>query len=279
MKVSFSISENRLLLKAVDAFYNTYVHAVPNNDPFVVNFCNRDLKVLKELLEKYEVEENDGFVVVKITQPIFLSYKLQKEEHAGDVSNMIIGKLQEMQLQIEKMGTRIGDLEEQLENGVILPGYGVIDINETELYLRVMYSNASYTNIERHTISIKVNTNLTFRGRNIEPIKYLKKLEKFIFCNGNESHYARPILEISDFSPLQHCTNLKCIYFTFCNIVNIDFMEKLQLLEQVYFIYCPEIQNINVLTKLQNLKTVVIHQCPKIVTMPQFNSGIIVTKA
>jgi len=123
MKVTFNISKNRLLIKAIDEFYNIYSYIVTKNDPFVVNFCNKDLNILANLLKDYEIEENDGFVVVKITKPIYLSYKLEKQEAAtADISNMIMGKLQEMQLQINSQNTRIQGLEEQLEHGVILPG-------------------------------------------------------------------------------------------------------------------------------------------------------------
>jgi transposase-like protein len=277
MKVSINVSENRLLIKAVDKFYNVYMHVVPNNDVFVVNFCNRNLNILEELLKNYEVEENDGFVVVKIEKPIYLSYKLVKQEtNSGDISNMIIGKLQEMQLQINSQNERIKGLEEQLENGVILPGYGIIDKNETELFLRSIvnqnnfnqFGNTSFSDFKEYNFSCKRTLNI-FYGNNIKPIKYLNKLKKFAI-----SYHSHSDKNVVEFSPLKHCKKMTHFYVDFSNISDISFMEELTKLEEVYFVNCPEIQTINILANLPNLRKFGYKNCPKIGTMPNFNSKV-----
>jgi len=284
MKVTFNISENRLLIKAIDEFYNIYSHVVTKNDPFVVNFCNKDLNILGNLLKDYELEENDGFAVVKITKPIYLSYKLEKQEAAtADISNMIMGKLQEMQLQINSQNTRIQGLEEQLENGVILPGYGVIDKNETELFLRnanntnntsvANFQESQFSDFSYFSFPCKRTLN-PFYGNNIKPIKYLSKLRKFAISY----HYISLINNVENFSSLKYCKDLTHFYVSYSNISDITFMEELTRLQEVYFFNCPQLQTINVLAKLPNLKKFGYSSCPKIGVLPDFNSKVIVEK-
>ena len=290
MKATFNISENRLLIKAIDEFYNIYSQVVTKTDPFVVNFCNKDLNVLVDLFKNYEIEENDGFVVVKIIKPIYLSYKLEKQEAAtADISNMIMGKLQEMQLQINSQNTRIQGLEEQLEHGVILPGGGVIDKNEKQLYLCVGNKQNNQISMDNFYFSFGIFNKTharSFTGTNIKSVKFLRNLDKFVYCDLHIDFTRNPYTRsgschykaITDFSTLKYCKELTGIYFRYSLIVDISFMEELKELEEVYFVGCPELQTINVLAKLPNLKKFGYQNCPKIGSLPDFNSKVVVEK-
>ena len=157
MKVTFSQNDKRILIKAVDDFFNVYTHVVTTNDPFVVNFCNGDLSKLSKLLSTYEIVENDEHLILKISEPICLSYKLNKEKQSNEnINSLMLGKFQEMSDKIDGLLTRVDDLEDQLDNGVILPGYGVIEKKCTELIL--------YT--ENISISMQHMRN-NFQGRHL----------------------------------------------------------------------------------------------------------------
>ena len=96
MKLSFSVNDKRLLIKAVDDLFNIYSICITQADHFVVNYCNKDLNILSKLLQDYQIEENDEHIVLKVDNPIFLSYKLKKEQVSNEnISTVLIGKIQE----------------------------------------------------------------------------------------------------------------------------------------------------------------------------------------
>ena len=284
MKISFSVNDKRLLIKAVDNLFNIYSVCITLSDHFVVNYCNKDLSVLANLLQDYQIEENDEYIVLKVEKPIFLSYKLKKEQVSNEnISTVLIGKIQEMNEKIDKLSERTSDLEEQLENGVVLPGYGVIEKSRKKL---ILYRNTE--NVQKHRLnqiirppyfdsfvfrnnnisSMVINDELEFRGDSIKPLKYLKELTHIDFVS----------LNLEDYSILENCQKLEEILFMDCQVKNIDFMLKIPSLKSIRFSNCKQLEDIQILSKLPNLTCVKLEDCSKIKSYPEFRSGVTFNK-
>lgn len=281
MKVTFSQNDKRILIKAVDDFFNVYTHVVTTNDPFVVNFCNGDLSKLSKLLSAYEIVENDEHLILKITEPICLSYKLNKEKQSNEnINSLMLGKFQEMSDKIDGLLTRVDDLEDQLDNGVILPGYGVIEKECPELILYTENGNALFHSIgnnfkgapkkqcyytnHNNFQSILINHQPPFMGNSLKSIKYLPELRRIHFVN----------LSIEDYTILIHNQKLEEIIFFSCSVNDISFMGKIKTLKKVCFGECPNITDISVLSSLPQLSSLHIVRCSGIKNKPELRSDV-----
>lgn len=280
MKVTFSQNDKRIFIKAVDDFFNVYTHVVTTNDPFVVNFCNGDLSKLSKLLSTYEIVENDEHLILKITEPICLSYKLNKEKQSNEnINSLMLGKFQEMSDKIDGLLTRVDDLEDQLDNGVILPGYGVIEKECSELILYGEKGNANYrrqgenfkrtqilifSDINNKFCSIAVDHQPPFMGNSLKSIKYLTELRRIHFVD----------LSIEDYSILSHNQKLEEIIFLSCSVKDVSFMGKIKTLKKVCFGGCPNITDISVLSSLPQLSSLHISGCSGIKNKPELRSDV-----
>ena len=142
--LSYTITRNdeSLLIKAIDERFNCYKYVISIRDPFVINFCGGTLEMMETLLKDnkdnivlQELEDEVSFILKK---PINLKYKLHKEKlDGGDHGAMILGKISELVERLDVMDKRTQDLEEQLQYGVIIPGYamGVVPIDTKDLYM------------------------------------------------------------------------------------------------------------------------------------------------
>ena len=116
MKVSIQNNNNRLLIKAVDTFFNVYSTVITKNDDFVVNFCNKDLNIFEKLIQKYELEENDGYYNFNIIEPIFLTYKLKKQEKTEEnTSKIFLNQIHELQEENKMLNEKIKIMNEEKE--------------------------------------------------------------------------------------------------------------------------------------------------------------------
>jgi hypothetical protein len=79
MKAFIKKYNNHILIKAIDDFYDIYSTTILSNDMFVVNFCGKNLEKMEKLLQIYELENYDGYMMFKVEEPVVLSYKLEKE--------------------------------------------------------------------------------------------------------------------------------------------------------------------------------------------------------
>ena len=278
MKINFSQNDKRILIKVVDNFFNIYTNIITINDPFVVNFCNRDLSKLLNLLSNHEIVENDEHLILKITEPICLSYKLTKEKTSNEnINSLILGKFQEMSDKIDGLLTRVDDLEDQLDNGVILPGYGVIEKKCTELILYTENENISRHHMRnnfqcRQVIafksnnfySLEINHQPPFMGNSLKSIKYLTELRRIHFVN----------LSIEDYSILSHNQKLEEIIFLSCSVKDVSFIGKIKTLKKVCFGECPNITDISILSTLPQLKELRISGCSGIKNKPELRSDV-----
>jgi len=79
---------------------------------------------MEKILKNYVIQEMDDHMILKVEDPVELQYILKKEKlPEGEAFAMIIGKLESIEEENGKLQLRTSELEEQLENGVILPGY------------------------------------------------------------------------------------------------------------------------------------------------------------
>jgi len=284
MKVNFYTSDEKIIVKCIDEHFNVYRCEIEQSDPFVDNFCSRNLRKFEKILKNYKLEEQEDKIILKIEIPIELKYILRKEKKPeGEALSMILGKLSNMEEEIIKLKSRTRNLEEQLENGVILPGYagGVISKNTTELLLGVKkeYDNPDFrTTFHSMTGQDKDNfytnrgdvifydfNNHDFSGKSIKAVSFLNELNIFAL------HYNQLV---DDFSPLGNCPLLRELYFNSCNISNIDFTRNLKFLQKISFVNCPKVRDLSPLLDCHLLQEIYFQNCNNIQHLPKFSKNV-----
>ena len=293
MKVTFQTNEDRILIKCVDDHFNIYKCVINQFDPFVSTFCSRNMGKMEKILKNYVIQEMDDHMILKVEDPVELQYILKKEKlPEGETFAMIIGKLESIEEEIGKLQLRTSDLEEQLENGVILPGYagGVIPKDTTELLLgvKIEYNNPDFRRVgnpnggtnkdhfrvqmtnggENYLLFHRVNNN-EFIGKSIKPVAFLSNLQVFAF------HYNQ---ETTDFTPLGKCTNLMELYFNTCNVSSLEFVRTLKKLQKIFFHTCPQLKDLNPLMDCPALQEVTYQSCAGVILVPNFPGNIKITK-
>jgi len=245
---------------------------------------------MEKILKNYVIQEMDDHMILKVEDPVELQYILKKEKlPEGEAFAMIIGKLESIEEEIGKLQFRTSELEEQLENGVILPGYagGVIPKDTTELLLgvkielhhtdfrRVAHPNSGnnkdtfYTSWNNASTAFSRFNNNEFIGKSIKPVVFLSNLQVFAF------HYNQ---DVKDFTPLGKCIHLTELYFNTCNVSSLEFVRSLKKLQKICFHTCPQLKDLNPLMDCPSLQEVTYQSCAGVQSVPNFPGNIKITK-
>lgn len=302
--VSYTLTRqtDSLLIKATDERFNCYKVAIGARDPFVVNFCQGNLDMLLQLLQdnasSIVVEEHDNDVTFLLSKPIVLKYVLRKEKlDGGDHGAMILGKISELVERLDVMDKRTQDLEEQLQYGVIIPGYamGVVPVDTKELYMTfgkwlfrgtsqfVRNVTGGYVESAERASNRNIVCNYNFEGTTLTPIKYLKNLKIFTFgvrnaSNATISRSDECPVSSEEFDVLANCKKLKSITIVGTNIADMSWSSELKDLETICLSDSPNLTDIRPLLECPNLKSVDVTNCPGIHSIPNFPSSVTVTK-
>ena len=141
MSFKVELISNELSFEVTDSHYNLYRIRLTKNDPFIMNYMSSDIKAHYDLIKslKPNISFNENCAIIEYNKPINLKYKLQmvNKSNNDEKLNLILQKMFSFENEITELKNRATDLESQLENGVVLPGYngGIIDINENVLML------------------------------------------------------------------------------------------------------------------------------------------------
>ena len=173
-------NEERILLKYVDASFNTYKCIITDTDVFVVNFCRRDLSLLEDILKNNTLIEMDDYYVLRVEKPIFLEYQLKKERQE-EITNL--GIILEKFKILEEENKMLRDKVEKLE--VIQGRMGnSVYIQECNIIVPKNVSNLNLS-LNRYINGLYVYEHEFFKFQNLEYLTELKKI-KFGFhyeCN------------------------------------------------------------------------------------------------
>lgn len=80
MTLQITLNDSFILLEYTDEQYNIYRTTVDNNDMFVVNFMNKDISMLYDLLnnnDNYKIEKNTNNILLTYCKPIIIKYELK----------------------------------------------------------------------------------------------------------------------------------------------------------------------------------------------------------
>lgn len=288
-------NNNNLLIKANDERFNCYKYTITQQDVFVINFCEGDLDMLEQLLNdnktQIKLEEMDEDILFTLLKPIKLKYKLKKEIISGNEhTSMIIGRLDELVTRLDLMEQRTTELEEQLQYGVIIPGYGMGVVPIDTKLLIMTFGNWS----NRRWINKGLNTghndsydntafNYSFEGHTLKPLRYLKQLEEFNFGtydSGNNCFIDRnqcPI-ESDEFKILENCKNLKKIRIIGTTLDDISWTSSLKELTDIVLAHSVSLHDIRPLLDCPKLNHIDIRNCNSITNIPNFASSVTINK-
>jgi hypothetical protein len=79
MTLTFHRTDERILIKYIDDTFNIFSCIIPYHDKFVIDYCNSKLQKLEKLLQNYVLEEHDNKIILKVEEPICISYTLNKQ--------------------------------------------------------------------------------------------------------------------------------------------------------------------------------------------------------
>ena len=314
---TISRNDDNIMIKATDPRFSVYKCFITVRDPFVFNHCNRDLSIMEKFLRDNSsfitFEENDDCLIFEMKQPIILKYTLKKEKmEGGELNSIILGKLEILMERVKMLDTlmehfkmvekRTESLEEQLQYGVIIPGYGIssVPIDSDKLIMifglkdNVVYDSREYF-LSGSPNSLRIggggtNTdhmNIYFNGKTLEPIKYLKNLMLFQFgiSWNNENGCVLPFsykhecpVKSEEFAVLANCSKLKDIRLISTTIDDISWVSNLKELENIDLTNSNDLKDLSPLLDCPKLKSVIIRQCPLVSNLPNFPSSVSVSK-
>ncbi len=286
-------NDERILIKYVDANFNTFKCVIPKDDVFVVNFCKGNLEKMEKILQKYVLQEMFDHYILTVEEPVCLEYKLKKEQQEDeDKMSIVLSKFkdlerenhilrdtiidlkkeimdirQETSNEIEKIFMdlksvigKTATIEERIGDGVFLPGYsfGIIPENCESLSLSIGWSK--YCD--------------TFTGNSLKPLSQLKNLKSIKF-NGT---FQKNILD-----DLKYCENLSELQFErYCSF-SAEFTKNMKNLKKItFFANFTESENysLSALTECKSLEEVNFKACDEHFSkfMPQFGPNVRVIK-
>jgi hypothetical protein len=302
-------NDESITLSYIDEGYNIYRYVI-KNDAFVINFLNGNTSKMYDMLNKnddYTVSINVGSVDIEYFKPVCLKYRLLmvNESSNDEKINMILKQLSLMNEtnflnkislvddKLTKLSTRIDELEDQLGNGIILPGYngGIIDVNEEILMLNFYtrslfesttdelklsdtndvdyrFSGGGRTVIASHCKNFKFNN---FTGTSLKPLRYLQNLKILMYRNNSvtysylNSEASIPTMKHEELLNISYLKKLECIrlvYFT--ELTDLDFLKKCENLKYVHLLNMHKLSNIDGLRSLPMLQNIRISSCHKI---------------
>jgi len=186
-------NDERILIKYVDSNFNTFKCVITTDDVFVVNFCRRDLGKMEKLLLGGTINEMDEYYLLKLDEPVFLEYKLKKDE------NSIVEI-------VDKLNLKISVLEEDKNN--------LIKINE-ELTQKL-------SKIEEENRQILKNCE-ELRKKSEKRIYLDSELEKQVFNQDGTRFIQRYNNQISQYLTPQQISKLDLIKTTNTKCFTIGF--------------------------------------------------------
>jgi hypothetical protein len=295
-----------ITLSYIDEGYNIYRYII-KNDAFVINFLNGNTSKMYDMLNKnddYTVSINVGSVDIEYFKPVCLRYRLLmvNETSNNEKINLMLRNMASLDDRITDLSIRTDDLEEQLENGVVLPGYngGIIDVNEQVLMLNYytdsMFNNdANHQELCIHTIHKRGGTggiesckNFKFNnynGKSLKPLKFLKHLKLLAYRDSHVTHGFRGFKSLGSEMKYEEFRYIGCleqleaiILVSFTHMTDLDFMSKCLNLKYVSLANLTALSNIDGLKELPNLVHIHLMNCPKITKFDGFANSVTIEK-
>ena len=134
MTLQITLNDSFILLEYTDEIYNIYRTTVDNNDMFVVNFMNKDIVMLYDLLnnnDNYKIEKNTNNILLTYCKPIIIKYELKFINN--NQNNNIITNLKneniELKNKIKEITNTNKELNKELNNIKIKQNTKIINGN------------------------------------------------------------------------------------------------------------------------------------------------------
>ena len=134
MTLQITLNDSFILLEYTDEQYNIYRTTVDNNDMFVVNFMNKDIVMLYDLLnnnDNYKIEKNTNNILLTYCKPIIIKYELKFINN--NQNNNIITNLKneniELKNKIKEITNTNKELNKELNNIKIKQNTNIINGN------------------------------------------------------------------------------------------------------------------------------------------------------
>ena len=255
MTLTFHRTQERLLIKYIDDTFNIFTCIIPYHDKFVIDYCNSKLEKLEKLLQNYDLEEHDNKIILKVEEPICISYTLNKQTNAtGEQTGLILSKLKQLEKENKILKEKVEDSELIYLDGYMVP----ISKGITTLYICTPSLSNPVPNM----------------FIDLSPLEICKKLTKVILnCPGYVNTYdITPLKNLVELTILsntsiksvlgfENCKKLSYLKFTCCIVVDIQksIFENCTSLKELNIAQCTEVMDF---TKLQyTLERLTIEQC------------------
>ena len=170
MTLQITLNDSFILLEYTDEIYNIYRTTVDNNDMFVVNFMNKDIVMLYDLLnnnDNYKIEKNTNNILLTYCKPIIIKYELKFINN--NQNNNIITNLKneniELKNKIKEITNKNKELNKELNNIKIKQNTNIItNLKNENIELKNKIKEITNTNKELNkelnNIKIKQNTKI-----------------------------------------------------------------------------------------------------------------------
>jgi hypothetical protein len=253
MTLTFHRTQERLLIKYIDDTFNIFTCIIPYHDKFVIDYCNSKLEKLEKLLQNYDLEEHDNKIILKVDEPICISYTLNKQTNTtGEQTGLILSKLKQLEKENKILKEKLEDTELIYLDGYMVPiSKGITTLNICNSILNIplqyMFIDLSALEVCKKLTKFVFNCSSYINTLDITPLKNLVELT----ITGNT---------IKSVLGFENCKKLSYLKFAYCNVVDIQksIFENCTRLKELNITYCESVD----LTNLQyTLERLTIEQC------------------
>ena len=254
MTLTFHRTHERLLIKYIDDTFNIFTCIIPYHDKFVIDYCNSKLEKLEKLLQNYDLEEHDNKIILKVEEPICISYTLNKQTNTtGEQTGLILSKLKQLEKENKILKEKLEDTELIYLDGYMVPiskGITTLNICNSVLNIPLQYMFIDFSPLEicKKLTKLVFNCSSYIDTLDITPLKNLVELT----ITGNT---------IKSVLGFENCKKLSYLKFTCCIVVDIQksIFENCTSLKELNIAQCTEVMDF---TKLQyTLERLTIEQC------------------
>ena len=236
MTLTFHRNDERILIKYIDDTFNIFSCIIPYHNKFVIDYCNSKLEKLEKLLQNYVLEEHDNKIILKVEEPICISYTLNKQINTtGEQSGIILSKLKQLEKENKILKEKLEDIEPVYLDRYTIPINKAITTLCFNNYLYIIEPENTILDLLQLEVCkklTKVSICLSYiQIIDLTPLKNLVELNIDNSCNSIKSVLG-----------LENCKKLSYLKFTNCTDSNVQksIFENCTSLKELYITHCPD---------------------------------------
>jgi hypothetical protein len=283
LDILLNSNKDALTLKVSDTKYNVYKTVIENNHNFVSAFLSSSVEKLLEIFNTYgyQIEEYDNYVMVLTKPPLNVKFALplinnldtSQGNPESETIKLLFKKIDSLIKKVESLDNTVCQLN-YLKDIVIIPEYPLtLDINTKELFFNFSYDRDGLIDFGKIYNQINFDNNNYIRMLNVGHgiyYSYHADMNHLTISHNsnNVTNCSNTIYKRTDFLNIDRLVNLEILVINFNYVSDLGFLAKLTKLKILMLVGLPNLTNLDFINKLVNLEELYIAYCDKLLDIP-----------